>query len=120
MAARWSIYPADRSLKALCKVIDDYADEVLAKILKNYLVELNQPLEQRNEEAVAKYRALVAEQLANLDNLLERKDYLVAGQYTLADISVYSFLRTLDLKAGPELICGYKNLSQWYNRIKAR
>ena len=120
MATPWSIYPKDRSLKALCKVIDDYADEVLAKIIKNYLVELNQPLEQRNEEAVAKYRALVTEQLANLDNLLEGKDYLVAGQYTLADISVYSFLKSLELKASLELIHGYKNLSQWYNRIRAK
>ena len=104
----------------MCRLIDDYADEALAKVIKDYLGEANKPGSERDEHALAKYRTLVEEQLANLNDLLEGQDFLVADRYTLADISVFSFLKMLAIKGREELLSRYVNLYRWYKNVQAR
>lgn len=120
MARSWRIYPDDKRQRALCRLIDDYADEALAKIIREYLVEANKPEHERDDATLAKYRALVDEQLAQLNDLLEERDFLVADRYTLADISVFSILKMLAIKGTGELLSRYENLYRWYRYIDAK
>ena len=116
---RWRAYPEDRYERALCKIIDDYADEALAKIAHSYMVEARRPEGERDEKVLRERLQLLEEQLSHLDELLEGREY-VFGRYTLADITLFSPLWTLDVKGGYELIKKYENLSAWYERVKAK
>ena len=120
MARGGRIYPDNKSQRALCRLIDDYADEALAKIIRDYLVEANEPDPKRDNTTLAKYRALVEEQLANLNDLLDGKNFLVTDQYTLADIAVFSSLKMLEIKGTEELISRYGELYRWYQNIDVR
>lgn len=116
MTKRWSSYPEGRRERALCKIIDDYADDILSKVVYNFAKESKAP--DPNREALERWRAALEEELSKLEDLLNGRCCFVGEGFTLADISLYSFLQGLVDRSGYPLEPKFPGLAAWYKRMK--
>lgn len=115
-----SVFPKDPYQKALCKLIEEYADEHLAKVLYKYRKEVNKEESQQDKAALAHYQKLVEENLTILNNLLERQEWFVGDAYSLADMSIYAFLqRTAAEPKSWEIVEKYPDIKRWFDAAKA-
>ena len=60
--------------------------------------------------------------LGVLDRHLEGKDFVAAGQYTLADMAIWPWIRAYDFYESTEVLglADLKNLTRWYEACLAR
>jgi len=116
-----SVFPKDPYQKALCKLIEEYADEHLAKVLYRYRMEVNKPEPEQDKALLGQYQKVVEENLTILNNLLEGREWLVGDSYSLADISIYSFLQRMagEPKSWRIIEEGYPNIKRWFEVVKA-
>ncbi len=97
---KWSIYPEGSYARGLCKLIDDYADEALTKIIYSYGTQLRKPEGERDQRVLKEKLTMLEENLSHLDEMLEGREWMVADRYSLADISLFSPLWGLETKVG--------------------
>lgn len=72
----------------------------------------------RSNELVASKRALSEKTLRLLDRWLIDRDFLVEGQYTIADMSVFAYVSRAD-EAGLPLL-PYPAVAHWVARVRAQ
>lgn len=73
---------------------------------------------EKNPQAIARYRTLMDEAFATLDNRLAEHPYLAGDEYSIADIAQFGWshiAQVIDFD-----FSAYKHLSTWYQRIAAR
>ena len=73
---------------------------------------------EKNPQAIARYRSLMDEAFATLDNHLAEHPYLAGDEYSIADIAQFGWThiaQVIDFD-----FSAYKHLSTWYQRISAR
>lgn len=58
--------------------------------------------------------------LPEWDEQLASREYLVRGQFTLADITLYTFFPSAEALAGLTIPSEHERLHAWYERISAR
>ncbi|MEL6211936.1 MAG: glutathione binding-like protein, partial [Pseudomonadota bacterium] len=60
--------------------------------------------------------------LGVLDRHLEGKDFVAAGQYTIADMAIWPWIRAYDFYESTEVLglADLKNLTRWYEACLAR
>jgi glutathione S-transferase len=116
-----SVFPKDPYQKALCKLIEEYADEHLAKILYKFRMEINKEESQQDKALLAQYQKVVEENLTILNNLLDGREWLVGDTFTLADISIYSFLQRMaaEPKSWRIIEENYPHIKRWFEAVKA-
>ncbi len=64
-------------------------------------------------------KALTQEKVTWLDGLMEEKEYICGGRFSLADILLFVFLE-FGSQVGQPLNENNKNIVAWYERVKAR
>ncbi len=79
---------------------------------------LLKPKPEQREDFKEKKRAEVTQGMKELDAMLEGKEYLF-GSYSLADIAITPHLAALPI-LGMQIPKELRNLSAWFERIKAR
>ncbi|MDX2223744.1 MAG: glutathione S-transferase family protein [Rhodospirillaceae bacterium] len=71
------------------------------------------------QPAIDYFKAEAAKALAMIDDHLRDREYLVAGQYTVADISAYPVAAT-SAKRLPDGVAPYANIRRWMEAISRR
>ncbi len=117
---RRSVLPEDPYERALCKLIEEYADEHLAKILYKYRMEVNKEESQQDKALLAQYQKAVEENLKILNDLLTGREWLVGSRYSLADISIYAFLQRMaaEPKSWKIVEEKYPQIIRWFEAVK--
>jgi glutathione S-transferase len=75
-------------------------------------------LARRGAELVAAKRALSEKTLGILDRWLVDRDFLVEGQYTIADMCVFAYVSRADEAGVP--LAGYPAVAAWIARVRAQ
>ncbi len=75
-------------------------------------------LARRSDELVASKRALGEKTLRLLDRWLIDRDFLVEGQYTIADMSLFAYVSRADEAGLP--LSAYPGVSSWVARVRAQ
>ena len=75
-------------------------------------------LARRSAELVTSKRALSEKTLRILDRWLMDRDFLVEGQYTIADMSVFAYVSRSDEARLP--LADYPGLAGWVARVRAQ
>ncbi len=70
-------------------------------------------------QAAADLKLIAQEKLTWLDGLIEGRQWIVGDRFTLADILLYCFL-DFGTQVGQPLNPANKNVSAWFERVKAR
>ncbi len=68
--------------------------------------------------AIERYRNEVLRLYGVMDRQLEMRDYLAAGQYTIADMACFPWVQTWKAQSIP--LAGFPNVQAWYERLKQR
>jgi glutathione S-transferase len=72
-----------------------------------------------SEDQLANARERIGDMLDGLERRLAGSDWLVAGSYSLADISAFALVRAV-LAALPDVLAGRPALGRWFDRVGAR
>lgn len=115
-----SVFPKDPYQRALCKLIEEYADEHLAKVLYRYRMEVNKEESQQDKTLLAQYQKAVEENLIILNNLLEEREWFVGDMFSLADVSIYAFLQRMasEPKSWKIVEEKYPHIKRWFELVK--
>jgi glutathione S-transferase len=117
------LYPAPPPLRARCRLLELYADEVMLTPLRALMHRTGpRPADAKvwlKWEADAKAaESVLSQQLRELNQKLEGSEYL-CGSLSVADIAIFmAVLWTLRL-GGPS-VADHRALSEWYARLSAR
>jgi len=114
-----ALLPADEASRAKIR-------EWVAASDKNFVLKIGllviecllKPKDQQKEETKEKLRAEIAARLADIDRMLEGREYLF-GEYSLADISVTPHIAALPI-LGTGIPADLKNTTAWFARLQAR
>ena len=68
--------------------------------------------------AIERYRNEALRLYGVMDRQLEMRDYLAAGQYTIADMACFPWVQTWKAQSIP--LAGFPNVQAWYERLKQR
>ena len=68
--------------------------------------------------AIERYRNETLRLYNVMDHRLEARDYLAAGQYTIADMACFPWVRTWKAQSIP--LAEFPNVLDWYERLKQR
>ncbi len=114
---QWPIYPTGSQLKGLTLLIEDWADEVLNKVVRPLALSY-----QRGEELPADVRETLINNLnthlSTLDQALSGKKWLVADAFTLADIAVYAQIWRITQNPTVPISSQYRELLSWKRRVE--
>jgi GST-like protein len=68
--------------------------------------------------AIQRYRSEALRLYGVMDRRLDGRDYLAAGQYTIADMACFPWVQTWKAQGIP--LADFPNLKAWYERLKQR
>jgi len=73
-------------------------------------------------QATTRYSIEVSRLLSVLDKHLDGQEYMAAGQYTIADIAFFPWIRMCHIHPIGQALSveRYKNIGRWYDRISTR
>jgi glutathione S-transferase len=119
------LFPSDPYDRARTRWFDEYADggmgpSLTAKVFFQRVISAKLMRKPADERIVESGLAEVPTYFAHLEGELGGRDYLVAGRFTLADISVASQLVNLSHAGVTIDTAKYPALARWYARIIER
>lgn len=117
------LYPREAAPKALCRLVELEADEILFAPVRSLLYRTEPPLadaarQKAREEEGAKADAEIDRQLAGLDARLAARDYF-CGAFSVADIGMFMTVLFTQRLKGPR-VSGHPRLAAWYARMLNR
>ena len=117
------LYPAPPPLRARCRQLELFADEVLLPSLRALMHRTGpRPADPKiwiEWEAGAKAaESVLSQQLQDLDQKLEGNEYL-CGALSVADIAIFMAVLWIPRLGGPS-VADHRALSEWYARLSGR
>jgi glutathione S-transferase len=117
------LYPRDARSRALCRLAELEAGEVLLRPVRKLMFRTEPPgpdaaRREAQEQEAALAEPAIAENHRRLDARLQGRDFL-CGAFSVADIA--TFLTVLySLRNGGPGVGGHDNLGRWYETLAAR
>lgn len=120
-----ALFPRDPYERARVRWFDEYADggmgpSLTGKIFFQRVINAKLMKNTPDERLVAGALAEIPTYFAYLESQLGGNDYLVAGRFTLADISVLSQLVNLNHAGVTIDVATYPALARWFARVTER
>jgi glutathione S-transferase len=117
------LYPAAAREKAICRMHELYADEIMLVPLRALMYRTgprstDPERRARIREEGLKAEPLIAQHYGEIERRLGERDFL-CGMFTVADIAVFMMVLYSLRLAGPP-IAAHPRLSAWYERVAAR
>jgi glutathione S-transferase len=114
-----ALMPEDSSARARVRTLEDYCDNSFLPSAGFVQAELSKPQGEQDAERLQRYRNELTRGLKRLEGFLGGKEYLVSGQFSLADIAFVPALLILP-RLGVEVDPSLRGVSAWINRLKQR
>jgi glutathione S-transferase len=114
-----SLMPADSSGRARVRTMEDFCDNSFLPSAGFVQAELSKPQGEQDAERLQRYRNELARGLKRLEAFLAGKEYLVGGQFSLADIAFVPALLILP-RLGVEVDPALRGVTAWITRLRAR
>jgi glutathione S-transferase len=114
-----SLMPEDSGGRARVRTLEDYCDNSFLPSAGFVQAELSKPQGEQDAERLQRYRNELSRGLKRLEAFLGGKEFLVEGQFSLADIAFVPallILPRLGVDADPSL----RGVNAWINRLKQR
>jgi glutathione S-transferase len=118
------LYPAAARDKALCRLTELYADEIMLVPLRALMYRsgprsTDPARRTRDREEAQKAEIVITDHYGEIERRLGEQDFLCGAAFTVADIAVFMMVLYSLRLAGPP-IAGHPRLSAWYRRVAAR
>ncbi len=118
------LYPAAPREKALCRLHELWADEVMLVPLRALMYRsgprsTDPERRTRDREEALKAEAVITDHYGEIERRLGERDFLCGAAFTVADIAVFMMVLYSLRLAGPP-IAGHPRLAAWYRRVAAR
>ena len=114
-----ALMPEDSSARARVRTLEDYCDNSFLPSAGFVQAELSKPQGEQDAERLQRYRNELTRGLKRLEGFLGGKEYLVSGQFSLADIAFGPALLILP-RLGVDVDPSLRGVSAWINRLKQR
>lgn len=114
-----ALMPADSSGRARVRTMEDFCDNSFLPSAGFVQAELSKPQGEQDAERLQRYRNELARGLKRLEGFLAGKEYLVGGQFSLADIAFVPALLILP-RLGVDVDPALRGVTAWINRLKQR
>ncbi len=98
-----SLLPPDDRDQGMAAMTEDWADEVLAQVLRRW---------RASRDEASRHALDVA--LQTLDQILHDRSYLVGDSLSYADLSAYAFIVSLSEDERSQFMDPYVNLKDWF------
>ncbi len=112
------LLPEDSRARGLAWVIEEYADEVLAPLLRRASRGVDSEGRPLDDSGRAALKAELAHHYEALEQLLGGEDYALGSRVSLADIALYAFISRLELYSPRGIPSEYARIKAWYGRMK--
>jgi len=118
------LYPAAARDKALCRLTELYADEIMLVPLRALMYRsgprsTDPDRRTRDREEALKAETVITDHYGEIERRLGEQDFLCGAAFTVADIAVFMMVLYSLRLAGPP-IAGHPRLAAWYERVAAR
>lgn len=118
------LYPATPREKALCRLHELWADEIMLVPLRALMYRSgprssDPERRTRDREEALKAEAVITDHYGEIERRLGERDFLCGAAFTVADIAVFMMVLYSLRLAGPP-IAGHPRLAAWYRRVAAR
>jgi glutathione S-transferase len=118
------LYPAAPREKALCRLTELYADEIMLVPLRALMYRSgprssDPERRARDREEALRAEAVIAEHYGEIERRLGGHDFLCGSAFTVADIAMFLMVLYSLRLAGPP-IAEHPRLAAWYRRVAAR
>ena len=114
-----ALMPADSSGRARVRTMEDFCDNSFLPSAGFVQAELSKPQGEHDGERLQRYRNELTRGLKRLEGFLAGKEYLVSGQFSLADIAFVPALLILP-RLGVDVDPALRGVTAWINRLKQR
>ena len=114
-----ALMPEDSSGRARVRTLEDFCDNSFLPSAGFVQAELSKPVGEQDAERLQRYRNELLRGLKRLESFLAGKEYLVSGQFSLADIAFVPALLILP-RLGVEVDPALRGVTAWINRLKQR
>lgn len=114
-----ALMPADSAARARVRTLEDYCDNSFLPSAGFVQAELSKPQAEQDAERLQRYRNELSRGLKRLEGFVSGKEFLVAGQFSLADIAFVPALLILP-RLGVEVDPSLRGVTAWINRLKQR
>jgi glutathione S-transferase len=114
------IYPQKEADLGLALMIEDWADEVFCATRRQAFFESLKPAGEINQKVLDEALRMLQIHFSVLDKFLTGKKFLVADEYSIADISVYVQIQRLKNSMKMEIPAEYKKVQAWFDRVEQR
>lgn len=114
-----ALMPEDSSARSRVRTLEDYCDNSFLPSAGFVQAELSKPQAEQDAERLQRYRNELARGLKRLEGLLGGKEYLVGGQFSLADVAFVPALLILP-RLGVDVDPSLRGVGAWINRLKQR
>lgn len=117
------LYPAAPRDKAVCRLTELYADEIMLVPLRALMYRsgprsTDPERRARDRDEALRAETVITDHYGEIERRLGERDFL-CGMFTVADIAVFLMVLYSLRLAGPP-ITGHPRLSTWYARVAAR
>lgn len=118
------LYPAAPRDKALCRLTELYADEIMLVPLRALMYRsgprsTDPDRRMRDREEALKAETVITDHYGEIERRLGGQDFLCGAAFTVADIAVFMMVLYSLRLAGPP-IAAHPRLAAWYERVAAR
>ena len=114
-----ALMPADETAQVRIREwVTVYDKKLVLKIGLLVIECLLKPKDQQKEETKIRLRREIREAMADVEAMLEGRDYLFGG-YSLADAAITPHIAALPI-LGTAIPPEFKNMTAWFTRIQAR
>jgi glutathione S-transferase len=114
-----SLMPEDSNGRARVRTLEDYCDNSFLPSAGFVQAELSKPQAEQDGERLQRYRNELSRGLKRLESFLGGKEFLVEGQFSLADIAFVPALLILP-RLGVDVEPNLRGVAAWINRLKQR
>jgi glutathione S-transferase len=114
-----ALMPEDSNSRARVRTMEDFCDNSFLPSAGFVQAELSKPAGEQDAERLQRYRNELTRGLKRLEAFLGGKEYLVGGQFSLADIAFVPALLILP-RLGVEVDPSLRGVIGWINRLKQR
>lgn len=117
------LYPAAAREKAMCRLHELYADEIMLVPLRALMYRsgprsTDPERRTRDREEAKRAEIVITDHYGEIERRLGERDFL-CGMFTVADIAVFMMVLYSLRLAGPP-ITGHPRLAAWYERVAVR
>ena len=114
-----ALMPADSGGRARVRTMEDFCDNSFLPSAGFVQAELSKPQGEQDAERLQRYRNELTRGLKRIEAFLAGKEYLVGGQFSLADIAFVPALLILP-RLGVDVDPALRGVTAWINRLKQR